>query len=62
MKQKEEHELSPVQRRWKLFWHYMRPVTIWVASIAIVLVISHEISFAKAVLPGRFRTRRLHIC
>ena len=39
MKQKEEHELSPVQRRWKLFWHYMRPVTIWVASIAIVLVI-----------------------
>lgn len=39
MKQREEHELTPVQRRWRTFWHYMRPVTIWIASITIVLVV-----------------------
>ncbi|MBR0081461.1 MAG: endolytic transglycosylase MltG [Clostridia bacterium] len=34
-----EKELSPVQRRWKLFWRYARPVVSWTASIAIVLIV-----------------------
>ena len=34
-----EKDLTPVQRRWKTFWHYARPFVIWGASIAIVLII-----------------------
>ena len=34
-----EKDLTPVQRRWKTFWHYARPFVIWGASIAIVLIV-----------------------
>lgn len=35
----DEKELTPVQKRWKTFWHYARPIATWAASIAIVLVV-----------------------
>lgn len=42
----EDRELTPVQRRWKTFWHYARPLVIAGASIAIVLaVVSLTVSF-----------------
>lgn len=34
-----EKELSPVERRWMLFWKVARPIVAWLASIAIVVVI-----------------------
>lgn len=37
--QREEKDLTPVQRRWKTFWHYARPFVVWGASLAIVLVV-----------------------
>lgn len=36
---RENRELTPVQHRWKKFWHYARPFAVWGASIAIVLVV-----------------------
>ena len=35
----DDRDLTPVQRRWKTFWRYARPVAVWAASIAIVLIV-----------------------
>ncbi len=37
--ERNEKELTPVQKRWQTFWHYARPIATWGASIAIVVIV-----------------------
>jgi UPF0755 protein len=53
MKRKDKTETSAVRQRWQRFWHYTRPIAVWVLSIGLValavvfavrFVLSHYIS------------------
>lgn len=40
MKRKDKTELSAVRQRWQRFWHYTRPIAVWLLSIGLVAVIA----------------------
>ena len=40
MKRKDNNEISAVRLRWQRFWHYTRPIAMWLLSIGLVAVIA----------------------
>ena len=46
MKRNDKTELSAVRLRWQRFWHYTRPIAVWVLSVGLVaLVVTLAVRF-----------------